>query len=438
MRRYMQCIILCCIVCSGLISCRELGGSSDLVPADKKSRDIAKLYKVGQYNTVLVSVEAYYAGGGTDVLPLYYKGKTLIEKQEELNKRYNELSPGEKETYCKQKCVKWQPYNITFQNGRFVYDGADFMRIVNEQSESPIVDEALYAYYLLTGDPARDTTLEALRERAADNVKQWAAFLQQYPKSSEAPSAAFALAQAHQYLAGDYRVFLPGSIPVDTFNNHHLKEAIKNYKKVIAADSNQKLTLSALYFMSILLYLDHGSYEDARTGFETIIKQDSTSSAAGMAHYYLAEMAFHNDELERSKLEYQHALSILEKLRGTLTMEQLRHIGLPSENYYISLISEINIKINFINTQLDWQNELVKNKSAVCIAHDVTLRSTAYADPANANKIGQCDSGEQVIVLERSEYPVALAGGYNYWYKIKRKNNQTGWLYGKFLSFFRR
>ena len=61
---------------------------------------------------------------------------------------------------------------------------------------------------------------------------------------------------------------------------------------------------------------------------------------------------------------------------------------------------------------------------------NVNVRSAPNTD--TGEKLFQVNSGDIVKILTKGD--MDDIGGLNYWYEIKTKDGQTGWLFGKFTS----
>jgi len=74
-----------------------------------------------------------------------------------------------------------------------------------------------------------------------------------------------------------------------------------------------------------------------------------------------------------------------------------------------------------------------KDSMGIILVQNSSLRLDPFIFSA---RLSQIDRGETVKILKKSGKKGYIAGSKDWWYKIKLKDNVTGWIYGKNLKIF--
>ncbi len=177
------------------------------------------------------------------------------------------------------------------------------------------------------------------------------------------------------------------------------------------------------------------------TGNKTIYKREITTllskkNSNGMiANYLLADIEFIDNKLDESKKYFKNAKKKLKYFKEDdnipLLFTQLERIYDPTVK---NLKSAVDKKIYLIEKLLKYKKSFKDKNIAYIAGERVRIRKNPIISKRNV--INTLNYGEKVMIIKRSDKKEKIEDEENYWYHIQLIDNTTGWVFGKYLSFY--
>jgi hypothetical protein len=408
-----------------------------LIPlaACQKEKSAVPSKKVSDQNYIAIR-EEFRAGNFDNTLSLIRQSGDLVEtnlrddvfriKVDALKAVVQKLNRQAPKTnassWQKAQLAKYRNEDIRLVNGRFCTMGRDYEEFLGTR-KTP--DPALMLEYLrlnassgtgrLSPELARDF------QRKADQAEK-------FLRNDAIPAAA--RSEIILFLRDAYLKLSGLAQGMTNVEKRYFPDLHRLADLVVSGVKDKGEVLSAL-FLKMYLYGEEGSQAKARQVAERIGKEFPAEKLSAVPLYWKANEAYLKDEARKALGLYQKALA---KASG-ISSEDLRRNFLDFTEDADHFRQDIVKRMNVIKSEIDYQKSLATRKFAVVTGDNVRLRQTMDA-ATSENVITSLGTGEKVIFIRRSAGRETVDAYTDYWYYVRLRSGNEGWIFGKYLLVF--
>ncbi|GEM_PF-5416495 len=397
---------------------------------DQSLLAVKEEFEAGRYEKVLTALEQYKDSLETNsrVAALKMKAESLENLVDSLNRKLPQTNTS---SFVRSSLSRYSSYDIKFIDGRFHYLGNDYKRLYNGPATEK---ERIYfkSKHLDLNNP-----FQWKGQPQSSQIAVYAALARELSSgvSEKAEGSHKEKSALAELLFNVFQNLAFTASGTNLFNEKDIKPYIKDLDSlsdaVIGYSDNKKLVLSAL-MTKIHLYRYKNQADKAHEVMEKVIKDFGNEKYAAFVHAWLGDYHYIRGDLSKAKKSYSKADRLFSS--SSYPLDELRMM-VPGMNDFEQKKSKISKMINLIQSEMDYERFIQNSKRAIVVADNVRLRQTKEA-VSSKNVITTLNTGDKVVFLRRSEEKVFLDGATDYWYLVRLRNGNEGWIFGKFLLVF--
>ncbi len=405
-------------------------------PGQPKAEDQSLLaikdeFAGGHYDKVLTAIAQYEDSLETNsrVAAVILKAEALENIASGLNRK---LATTNKTAVIQSAQKKYAGQDISLINGQFYYLGKDYKRLFKMETK-----ERSWVYfhkkYLELNDPFERTGM-----KNESGLRNYAAILRNMiddigdaKQGSKKERLDLAMTLKESLL--ELRGIVGNSSNGDEKDQR--KEYLSDLMKVaglILSNSENKNEQLAARLIQIQVFHARGQTEKERVIYESIIKDHGDENLSVFAYAWLADQYYLHGDMGKALSYYQKA----SKLFTDKDFSDSKLMALMPEIDNISAYKDrVKKMAGILKTEVFYSQMMKKHKIAIIAADGVRLRKTMESGTSK-NIIITLSAGDKVLYVKRSDQKETLDGYNDYWYMIRLRNGNEGWIFGKFLLVF--
>lgn len=356
-------------------------------------------------------------------VPLYLKASSIYEKTSYLNSLLKKNNKS-----AKSEAKKWKKFGINYINNRFIYSGNDFIEYIKKYSDSPSEKDARFKLITLYSGNSFINKKE-IKENSEKLIKNIPDYIDKYPDDENIESMFLTLIKAYQAIAGNYNLFSTKYFNHTKFNQKYIDDAINIIDKY-SPQFKSEFIPGLTFIKAFLFHFYKDTIDNALSIYKEIIFKYPKSHAASLSYYYMGEIEYINNNIDSALSNYKNAYTRIQKR----PINKLSDYSIYSYPNISAFISKISKKIEFIETQIKYGEEIKNAQIAVVYGLNVRIRKKPVISKKTI--ITTVNTGEKVIVNLNSRKSDTIDSMNNYWYKVRLRNGIEGWIFGEYIILF--
>jgi hypothetical protein len=410
------------LFCCGRIEKNELTDQSLLA--------IQEEFESGKYEKVLTVIDQYKASLETNSRTKMHqmKAESLEQIALALTRKIPKTNAKE---YVKKSLSKYASYDIGYENGQFIYYGRDYGNIYDDQSQKTSA-WIFRKKHLSLNDPflIGNSPSDAALARFEALAKKQLQYL--YGENRLTPEEK---AELSEILLDAFLKIAFGQTATNAKKTEFSKSVFPELEKSAQAVwtySDKKGMKAKALAVQLNLALMRKSTDKAKELMEQLVKDFPSDRYSAFAYAWLGDRYYVRSELGKAKAAYQSAQKIFS---SPVFFSGNWDPVFPEIRDVEAFRNRVGNMIRLVQSEIDYAQFISKGQLAVVAADNVRLRKTMEAK-SSKNVITTLNTGDKVLLMRRSESKHPLEGTEDYWYYVRLRNGNEGWIFGKFLLVF--
>lgn len=397
---------------------------------DQSLLAIQEEFESGKYEKVLTAIDQYKNSLETNSRAKMYQMKA--ESLEQIAATLTRKMPKTNKTaYVKNALSKYASYDIGYQNGKFTYFGSDYKKIYDAQDQRS-GSLAFRKKHLSLNDPflSGSSPENAALIRFEDLAKKQLKYLTDENHFTSKEKAEFSEILLDAFLKIAFGQ--PSTNDRKTGFNKSVFPELEKSAQAVWENSDRKAMKAKALAVQLNLSMMKNRTDRAKELMDQLVKDFPSDRYSAFAHAWLGDKHYVRAELGKAKASYQAAEKVFSTLGFT---SEIWDPVFPEVRDVEQFRSRVGKMLRLVQSEIEYAKFINNSKLAVVAADNVRLRKTMEAK-SSKNVITTLNTGDKVLQVKRSDSKETLEGTTDYWYYVRLRNGNEGWIFGKFLLVF--